>query len=101
MNLGFTNISFAGRSNMIKKPVRKLEEAYVSASSNLKGTVNEVLAQRQLRKAEFAADKDNFAGRVASYALANSPIADLPMAPAFAKSAPEVIIPENSINFIC
>jgi len=99
MNLGITNISFAGRSNIIDKPVRKLEEAFVSASSNLKGTVNEVIAQRQLGKAIFAVDNDTFAGRVASFRVAKSPISDAPVSAA--KSAPEVIIPEDSINFIC
>lgn len=61
------NVSFTGaRQRVANKVAKDFEEAYVSASSNLKGTVNEVEAARNLRDAEFAKDKDTFIGRVAS-----------------------------------
>ena len=39
---------------------------YVSASSNLKGTVNEIKANRMLRDAQQYVDKDTLFTRVAS-----------------------------------
>jgi len=68
---------------------------YVSASSNLKGTVNEVKANRMLRDAKCYVDKDTLFTRVASLRLSKAPIA-------MEKAAPKAdIVPENSINFIC
>ena len=61
------NVSFAGAKQRVANRVAKeFEEVYVSASSNLKGTVNEKEAARQLRDAEIAVDKDNLIGRIAS-----------------------------------
>ncbi len=64
---GIQNVSFAGVGAKVAKSVMKnAEEAYVSASSNLEGTVNATKAERLLRNAQFAQDKDTLAGRVAS-----------------------------------
>lgn len=61
------NVSFTGAKQRVANRVAKeFEEVYVSASSNLKGTVNEKEAARQLRDAEIAVDKDNLIGRIAS-----------------------------------
>ena len=66
---------------------------YVSASSNLKGTVNEIKANRMLRDAQQYVDKDTLFTRVASLRAAKAPLM-------MEKPAPKVeIIPENSINF--
>lgn len=68
---------------------------FVSASSNLKGTVNEIKANRMMRDVQFVCDRDTFAGRVASFKIAKSPIE-------MVKTAPKAeIVPEDSINFIC
>lgn len=93
---GIQNVSFNGaKSTLLNKAVRKAEEAYVSASSNLTGTVNAAKAERQLRDAKFFVDNDTLAGRIGSMKAAKQPM-DLGAAPKAAE-----IIPENSINFIC
>lgn len=76
---------------------------FVSAGSNLKGTVNEVKANRMLRDAKFPIDKDTFAGRVASLKASKATIVNREATPAqaMAKAAIQKIIPENSINYIC
>lgn len=90
------NVSFSGaKSKVANKALQKAEELYVSASSNLEGTVNAKRAERLSRDAVFFKDKDTFVGRVAS--LRNSM---RPIDPPAAKTA-EKIIPENSINFVC
>ena len=93
---GIQNVSFSGaKSKVANKALQEAEELYVSASSNLTGTVNAQRAERLIRDAVFFEDKDTFAGRVASMRNSKSPI----VAPA-AKTT-EKIIPENSINFVC
>ncbi len=65
------NVSFTGaKQRVANKVVKNMQEAYVSASSNLEGTINNKLAERQLRDAKFAEDKDTFAGRIASLLVA-------------------------------
>ncbi len=62
------NVSFTGaRTRVANKVAKDFQEAYVSASSNLEGTVNDKLAARQLRDAKIAHDNDNFIGRIASF----------------------------------
>lgn len=64
---GIQNVSFGGaQSKLVNKAARKVEEAYVSASSNLAGTVNEARAERMLRDAKFASDKNTLAARITS-----------------------------------
>ena len=68
---GIQNVSFSGaKQRVANNVVKDMQEAYVSASSNLEGTVNNKLAERQLRDAKFAEDKDTFVGRVASLLIA-------------------------------
>ncbi len=93
---GIQNVSFNGaKSKVANKALQKAEELYVSASTNLTGTVNAKRAERLSRDVVFFEDKDTFAGRVASMCNSKRPI-DAPVA----KTA-EKIIPENSINFVC
>lgn len=69
------NVSFAGAKQRVAKKVAKdFEEMYVSASSNLKGTVNEKKAARQLRDAELFTDKKTLVGRIASLTVAKKNI---------------------------
>ena len=78
---------------------------YVSASSNMAGTPNEVSAKRLAQKLEKFVDKNTMASNERAYLRARRPypapeqLAAAPAAPA--EKAVEEIIPENSINFIC
>ena len=93
---GIQNVSFSGaKSKVANKALQKAEELYVSASSNLAGTVNAKRAERLSRYAVIFEDKDTFIGRVASMRNSKRPIA------APAAKTDEKIIPENSINFVC
>ena len=48
-----------------------------------------------MRDVQFVCDRDTFAGRVASFKIAKSPIE-------MVKTAPKAeIVPEDSINYIC
>ncbi len=68
-------VSFTGmQSKVANKAARKLEEAYVSASSNLAGTVNEKKAVRQLRDAEFFNDKNTLIKNIASLTVSKKNI---------------------------
>lgn len=69
------NVSFTGaRQRVANKVFKDFEEAYVSVSSNLHGTANEVKAARLLRDAEFSKDKDTFVKSVASVRNSNKNI---------------------------
>lgn len=64
---GIQNVSFSGNgAKLVKTAMKNAEEAYVSASSNLEGTVNAKVAERLAKKATFAEDKNTLMGRVAS-----------------------------------
>ena len=62
------------QSKAANKAARKLEEAYVSASSNLAGTVNEKKAARQLRDAELFNDKNTLIKSIASLTVSKKNI---------------------------
>ncbi len=92
---GIQNVSFCGaQSKMANKVARKAEEAYVFASSNLAGTVNEVKAERMLRDAQFVNNKNTLASRIASYIASNKNISQ----EFFAKSAANTNEPKIAIS---
>ena len=77
-------------------------QTYVSASSNLSGTPNELSAKRLAAKIEKFVDKDTRRFNVNSYLKARGeypkPTVAAPVTPEV--KVAEVIIPENSINYI-
>lgn len=69
------NVSFCGGTQkLINKTAQKAEELYVSASSNLAGTVNEAKAEKLLKEAKLINDKDTLASRIASLIISKGNI---------------------------
>ena len=99
---GIQNVSF-GNAKVVKnlaKRVAKAPETFVSASSNLSGTVNEKTATRSLRDAVFINDTNTMIGRIASMKAAkkNVPHEDIAISVAKNAAAKEAAAKEAAAN---
>lgn len=97
---GIQNVSFTGFTSAAGKSVKKLEETFVAASSNLTGTVNATRAERMQRDARKFTDKDTLLGRVASLAVSKKtvPAEDIAKATARVQAQKEAKIANAAKN---